>query len=193
MKYSLIAHLTLKWRVMKQSNKQSFAYTFIFSLSFLIIVFLFWFIYFKPEASASFSWVSSLPLVNAVLNSLCSLFLVGGYIAIKKRNIKLHIRLMSLATVVSALFLVSYLIYHHFQGDTKFIASGVIRVVYFIILISHIILSIVQVPMIFITLWNAFTNNFDRHVKWARYTFPVWLYVSVTGVLVYLFLNYLNN
>ena len=178
---------------MMKSNKLSFAYTAIFTLSFVIVLFLFWFIYFKPEAQTVYEWTKLLPAVNATLNTLCSMFLVAGFIAVKKKNIKLHITLMSLATVVSALFLVSYLTYHHFQGDTKFVAQGIVRPIYFGILISHIILSIIQVPMIFITLWNAFTSNFEKHVKWARFTFPVWLYVSVTGVLIFLFLKYLNH
>ncbi len=178
---------------MLKSNKLSFTYTAIFTLSFFVVLFLFWFIYFKPEAQTAYEWTKLLPAVNATLNTLCSMFLVAGFVAVKKKKIKLHITLMSLATVISALFLVSYLTYHHFQGDTKFVAQGIVRPIYFAILISHIILSIIQVPMIFITLWNAFTSNVEKHMKWARFTFPIWLYVSVTGVLIFLFLKYLNN
>lgn len=174
-------------------NKRNFAYTFILSLSFLATMFLVWFIYFKPAASHDFTWVSSLPLVNACLNTLSSLFLITGYIFIKKKMVSLHIKAMSCATVTSALFLVSYLLYHHYHGDTQFIAQGSIRPVYFTILITHIFLSVTMLPLVLITLWNAFTSNFEKHMKWAKITLPIWLYVSVTGVLIYIFLNFWNN
>ncbi len=176
-----------------KSNTQKFAYSFILILSFLILSFLAWFIYIKPAASTELYWVSSLPALNALLNTLSSIFLVAGFIFIKKKNVKAHVLSMSFATATSGLFLVSYLTYHHFQGDTKFIAEGPIRYIYFSILISHILLSIVQVPLIFITLWNAFTKRYEKHKFWARWTFPIWLYVSVTGVIIFLFLKYLNN
>lgn len=174
-------------------NKKSFVYTLIYVLSALITLFLVWFIYFKPEATHQYDWVVNLPVVNAFLNSLASVFLILGYYFVKKGKITWHIRSMSSATVSSALFLVSYLLYHHFHGDTKFIAQGFIRPVYFSILISHIFLSVVMLPMVLITLWNAFTSNFEKHKKWAKYTLPIWLYVSVTGVLIFVFLRYFNK
>jgi putative membrane protein len=96
------------------------------------------------------------------------------------------------AVVCSALFLVSYVIYHSYQGDTKFLGTGWIRPTYFFILISHIILSVVVVPMILSTLFFSATRRFQAHRKIARWTYPIWLYVSITGVTVYLFLRWLN-
>ena len=176
-----------------KSDTQRFAYSFILILSVIILAFLTWFIYFKPEAQTEFAWVSSLPAVNAILNSLSTIFLLSGFYFIKKKNVKAHVISMSSATATSGLFLVSYLLYHHFQGDTKFVATGSIRYVYFSILISHVLLSMMQVPLIFITLWNAFTRRYEKHKFWARWTFPIWLYVSVTGVVIFIFLKFLNN
>lgn len=173
-------------------NKTNFVYSLLFSVAGLIAIFLVWFIYIKPEATVSFWWVSELPLVNSILNSIAAIFLSLGYYFIKKGDVRSHIKCMSGATATSALFLVSYLAYHHFHGDTKFVADGMVKVAYFSILISHIILSIAMLPMILITLWNAFTSNTESHKKWARWTLPIWLYVSVTGVLIFLFLRFLN-
>jgi putative membrane protein len=100
---------------------------------------------------------------------------------------------MLLATFTSALFLVSYIAYHHFHGDSKFLAQGWIRPVYFTILISHILLSVVQVPLILTTLYLAYSKNFVKHKKIAKITFPIWLYVSVTGVLIFIILKWFNE
>jgi len=93
------------------------------------------------------------------------------------------------AVIVAGTFLVSYVVYHHFHGDTPFTGQGIIRPIYFFVLISHIVLSMVAVPLVLTTLFFAGTARFDRHKKIARITFPVWLYVSVTGVAVYFFLK----
>ena len=156
----------------------------------LITAFLIWWIYFKTTGVTTSGWVHVLPAVNASLNSITCLLLVGGYVAIKKSRKGLHISLMLAAVVTSAFFLISYLTYHHYAGDTKFPAYGLIRPVYFSILISHIILSIVQLPCILATLYFAFTNQFDSHKKIAKITFPIWLYVSVTGVIIFFILNH---
>ena len=97
------------------------------------------------------------------------------------------------ATFTSALFLVSYITYHHFHGDTKFVAVGTIRPIYFGILISHILLSAIQVPLILSTLYLALTRKFVKHKKIARITFPIWLYVSVTGVVIFIMLSQFNH
>jgi putative membrane protein len=138
-------------------------------------------------------WSKSLSGINALLNTLTACLLVFGFIQIKKGNKENHIKFMLSATMMSALFLISYVTYHFYQGDTKFIAVGWIRPTYFFILITHILLSIVNLPMILLTLWFAFTSKHEKHKKFARITFPIWLYVSVTGVLVYLFLKFFNN
>jgi len=173
-----------------KSNKK--AYFFIISLSFLIIAFLFWLIYFQTGANHSRAWVSYLPFLNASLNFLTSILLILGFREIRRKNVETHVRFMLTAVLCSALFLLSYITYHYFQGDTKFLGEGLLRVVYFFILISHIILSIIQVPLILGTLYFAGTKQFKKHKKIAKITFPIWLYVSVTGVLIFLFLNFLN-
>lgn len=154
-----------------------------------ILIFLFWLIYFKPPAEASGEWYLYLPFANAILNTLTSVFLVMGYRFIKAHRKEAHIKAMLCAVVTSALFLVSYLLYHHFKGDTKFLGEGLVRPIYFFILITHVVLSMVQVPLILTTLWLAFKKRWSSHRKVARITFPIWLYVSVTGVFVFIFLK----
>src|ERR1700704_1369604 len=124
------------------------------SLSILIALLLIWLIYFKGKVAAP-GWVGSLPAANACFNSLSALCLVFGYINIRRKNRVVHMRFMLSATVFSALFLVSYITYHYFHGDTKFPGHGWIRPLYFFILISHIGLSMVALPFILGTLWYA--------------------------------------
>ncbi len=162
-------------------------------ISLVIFAFLVWWIYGKETAdSTGMAWVSALPYLNSGLNTLTAILLCFGVAAIKKGKKELHRNIMITAGVVSALFLVSYLTYHHFQGDTKFTGTGFIRTIYFTILISHVILSMVQVPLILGTFYLAFTKKWATHKKVAKITFPIWLYVSVTGVLVFIFLKYLQ-
>jgi putative membrane protein len=158
-----------------------------------VIAFLFWLIYFKTGAEVnSTGWVHNLPALNAILNAITAIFLVTGYVLIKRNHRNLHTKAMLVATTSSALFLISYITYHHYQGDTKFLGVGIIRPIYFGILISHILLSIVQVPLILSTLYLAAVKNFTKHRKFARITFPIWLYVSVTGVLIFVILKSFN-
>ncbi|NOT77408.1 MAG: DUF420 domain-containing protein [Bacteriovoracaceae bacterium] len=162
-------------------------------LSALVIGFLFWLIYFKVGAGVeSVGWVSYLPALNATLNTITAILLISGYWLIKNNQKIAHRNVMIAATMTSALFLISYITYHHFKGDTQFLAQGFIRPIYFSILISHILLSIVQVPLILTTLYFAATKNFSKHRKIARITFPIWLYVSVTGVLIFILLTFFN-
>jgi putative membrane protein len=163
-----------------------------FALGAIVIAFLFWWIYFREVNQSTFTWTIHLPLVNAILNTITATLLCLGYLAIKNGNKEKHKKFMLAATATSACFLISYLVYHYFQGDTKFLAKGLIRYLYFFILISHILLSIVQVPLILMTLLFAFTQKFNAHKKIAPWTFWIWLYVSVTGVLVFIFLKYFN-
>lgn len=132
--------------------------------------------------------ISQLPALNAILNSVSAILLVTGYFFIRQKNIKAHRACMISAFAVSTLFLISYLTYHYYHGDTKFQGQGMIRPVYFFILITHIFLAAAIVPMVFVTFSRALKERFDRHRKIARWTLPVWLYVSVTGVIVYLML-----
>ena len=126
---------------------------------------------------------------NAVVNTMVSVLLLGGLWMIKQKNFGLHKRIMLAAIVLSALFLISYICHHLFAGDTKFGGVGVIRTVYFIILITHIFLAAVILPFILYTAYRALTGEFSKHKKIARITWPIWFYVSVTGVIVYLMIS----
>ena len=132
--------------------------------------------------------ISDLPTLNAVLNFTSAVLLAAGFYFIKQRRVEAHKRCMLAALVVSAAFLTSYVIYHYNVGSVPFTGQGWIRPVYFFILITHVILAIVIVPMVLRTAFLGFTARFDKHVPIARKTFPLWMYVSVTGVIVYLML-----
>ncbi len=157
-------------------------------LSVTVAAFLVWLIYFKGKVAAP-EWVLSLPAANAAFNSLAALCLIAGYINIRRGNRLVHMRFMIGATASSALFLVSYITFHYFHGDTLFPGHGWIRPVYFFILITHIGLSMIALPLIFATLWYATRAQFRFHRAVARWTFPIWLYISVTGVIVYFILR----
>jgi putative membrane protein len=161
----------------------------IFILSVIAFLFLVWLLYFKNTVEADYEWITSLPGLNASLNGISTIFLLFGFIEIKKRNFDRHMRFMLAAFATSTLFLVSYVIYHNFIGHTPFPGTGFIRPVYFSILISHIILSAAIVPLILSSFYFAFAGKFQTHRKVSRITFPVWLYVSITGVLIYFILN----
>lgn len=130
-----------------------------------------------------------MPAVNASLNATAGALLVLGYVAIRKRMRTLHKYAMVSAFVCSALFFVGYLAYHSVHGDTKYPGTGAMRGVYFAILISHIVLSVPLVPMSLTTLYFSWRGTFARHRKLAKVTLPIWLYVSVTGVLVFAMLR----
>lgn len=132
--------------------------------------------------------VQDLPTLNASLNTVAGILLLFGYISIKQGKKELHKRLMISALLVSAAFLTSYLIYHYHVPSKKFPDLGWIKTVYLVILIPHIILAAVMVPMILKTFWHAFRGEWEKHKKIAKITFPIWMYVSVTGVIVYLML-----
>lgn len=130
-----------------------------------------------------------LPAVNATLNGAAGILLTVGFVLIKRKRVVAHRAAMLAAFGVSVAFLACYLTYHLQTGArTPFGGTGVIRTVYFTMLISHILLALVIVPLILTTLAFALRGRFDRHRAWARWTFPLWYYVSVTGVLVYFFL-----
>jgi uncharacterized membrane protein YozB (DUF420 family) len=132
--------------------------------------------------------VQDLPTLNASLNTVAGILLLSGYISIKQGKRDLHRNLMILALVVSSAFLSSYLYYHYHVPSKKFPDLGWIKTVYFLILFPHIILAVVMVPMIIKTFWHAYRQDWDKHKKIAKITFPIWMYVSVTGVIVYLML-----
>jgi len=132
--------------------------------------------------------VSDLPLVNAVLNSTSAILLFVGHSFMKRGNISAHRKSMILVFITSTLFLTSYLVYHAYHGSQPFHGKGWVRPVYFTILISHSILAATIVPLAIVTLWRGLKGRYDLHKKIARWTYPLWLYVSVTGVVIYLML-----
>jgi putative membrane protein len=158
-------------------------------VSIIALLFLIWLIYLKDPAPSEVPWVKNLSALNAAFNSLSTLFLLLGFREIKNRNFARHMKFMISAFITSALFLVSYVIYHHFVGDTPFQGQGFIRPVYFFILITHIVLSAFVVPLVLSSFFFAFSGKFKTHRKVSKWTFPIWLYVSVTGVLVFAMLK----
>ena len=132
--------------------------------------------------------ISDLPAVNATLNAIAAICLIAGYVQIRRGRRELHKRCMLAALTASAIFLVCYVIYHVNTGSRPFPGQGVIRVVYFSILITHVILAATILPLALMTAARGLTAQYARHVRIARWTLPLWLYVSVTGVLIYLML-----
>ncbi len=128
------------------------------------------------------------PFINACLNSLATIFLLFGWVFIRQKKINAHKKAMALAVTASALFLSSYLWYHFHYTSPKFEAQGFVRIIYFSILISHVFLSVLVLPFIFRILWLSYKNRFQEHKTLARYVWPIWMYNSITGVLVYLML-----
>jgi putative membrane protein len=129
--------------------------------------------------------LSSLPALNAALNSASAMLLAAGYLFIRSGKIAAHRRCMLAALATTTLFLTSYLIYHYHVGSVPFTGQGWTRRLYFTILISHTSLAVTIVPLVLITLYRALRSRFERHKRIARWTLPLWLYVSVTGVIVY--------
>jgi putative membrane protein len=129
-----------------------------------------------------------MPALNATLNGLSGVWLLIGYTFIRRKNIRMHRRFMLAACTTSLLFLISYLTYHAFAGTTRFQGTGWSRPVYFAILLTHTVLAAAIVPLAIVTVWNGLKMRIDFHRRVARVTFPLWMYVSVTGVLVYFFL-----
>lgn len=129
--------------------------------------------------------LSFLPLIYSFINGLTAVLLVIAVIQIKKGNRKAHENLMKTNMVLSAIFLVMYILYHITSDPTEFGGTGWIRYIYYFILISHIVLSVTVTPLVLFTFWRGWTGDFERHRKIAKITFPVWLYIAVTGVIVY--------
>jgi uncharacterized membrane protein YozB (DUF420 family) len=136
-------------------------------------------------------YVPYLPHLNAILNGTSAVLLFAGYTFIRSRNVAAHRACQVSALIVSLLFLASYLTYHYYHGATRFQGAGLARPIYFTILISHTILAVVIVPLVIVTFYRALRQDFVRHRRIARVTLPLWLYVSVTGVIVYLMLYHI--
>ncbi len=165
------------------------ALTWIVASSAGALSFLIWLIYFSTPPGTVPAWANALPTANACFNSASTICMVLGVLAIKSGQRQRHMRWMVGALTSSGLFLFSYIAYHHFHGDTKFVGVGWIRWIYFFILISHIVLSAIVLPLLLTTVYFAITGRFEKHKPLARIVFPIWLYVSVTGVVVYFFLR----
>ena len=153
------------------------------ALGLLVVV-----IYGHGRANRLSPWVLWLPALNALLNATSAVFLVRAY-RLRRVNVAGHARNMLSALAASSLFLVSYIVYHSLAGDTKFAGQGAIRPIYFSVLVSHVVLSGLVLPLIFSSFFFALSGRIRQHKKVARITFPVWLYVSVTGVLVFALLR----
>ena len=132
--------------------------------------------------------VHDLPAVNASLNALSGILLLTGYVLIRRRRVETHRKVMIAAFVTSSIFLVCYVVYHAQVGSVRFTRQGFVRPVYFTILITHVTLAATVLPLALVTAARALKGDYRRHKKIARWTFPIWLYVSVTGVLVYVLL-----
>lgn len=169
------------------------AYLTIGLLSVAILGFLFWLIYADKGVVRPNAGDSPWPALNATCNALSATCVALGIWAIRRDRKKFHAVCMIAATFFSACFLVGYIIYHAQHGDTRFFGQGWVRPVYFFILISHIVLSLAVVPLILTTLYFAAVRQFSRHRRIARWTYPVWLYVSLTGIAVFFFLKYANG
>ena len=165
----------------------------IIGISAVASLFLCWLVYYHAPSDVTGTHLLFLPALNAVLNALSATALVTGILFIRARRIAEHRAAMATAFVFSTLFLVAYLTNYALHGESHFHGEGAIRWVYFPLLISHIVLSVVALPMILITFFLSLSGRFPAHKKLARYTFPIWLYVSVTGVIVYTMLAFFRG
>lgn len=130
-----------------------------------------------------------LPPIYASVNGLTSMLLIAAFWAVKNKRIQLHEKIMKAAIILSGLFLIMYVLYHMTSDSTSYGGDGPLKTIYFFILISHILLSIVVIPFVLITFVRGITNDIERHKKIARITFPLWLYVTLTGVIVYIMIS----
>jgi len=153
------------------------------------LAFIAWILLVRSAAPPGEVDLRFLPAVNASLNGLATLLLAAGWLAIRRRAVRVHKRLMVAAFAASSLFLVSYLTYHYVHGDTRYQGEGALRLVYFAILISHVLLSMAVVPMALSAFYFAWRRQFARHARLTRVALPIWLYVSVTGVVIYFMLR----
>lgn len=189
--HRMTAPVPLQLARLRQTSPKKATFV-IVAVSAALLVVLVGVIYGHGRASEIPSWVSRLPALNAALNGTSAVFLVLAYRAIRRREIGAHVQRVLVSLAASTLFLVSYVTYHLAHGDTKFAGQGLVRPLYFFILVSHITLSVVTLPLVFLSLFFSLSGRFAKHRAIARYTLPVWLYVSVTGVLVFVFLELYN-
>jgi putative membrane protein len=146
-------------------------------------------LFFMPKVGESSVDVSFLPTLHAILNSLTAIALIIGYYFIKRNNSKAHRAAMLTAFSLSAIFLVSYVTYHFLGERTIYGGEGILKYIYYFILLTHIVLAIVIVPLVLLSVYFGISNQLSRHRRISKWTFPIWLYVAVTGVLVYLLIS----
>jgi putative membrane protein len=161
----------------------------ILAISLAATLFLFWLIYVHPASDAGSTRYAFLPALNAILNGLSATALLIGFTFIRARKIAAHRAAMITAFVFSTLFLVSYIAHHALHGDVRYPHDADYRTFYLCLLASHIVLAIVALPMVLVTFFFSLTKRFPQHKKIARWTFPLWLYVSITGVITYVMLH----
>jgi putative membrane protein len=170
------------------SNTRS-AIAAILAVSAVATVFLFWLIYVHPAADSASVRFAFLPALNALLNGLSAVALLIGYTLIRARRIPAHRAAMITAFAFSTLFLVSYILHHALHGDVRYPAHAALRSIYLPLLASHILLAVVALPLILVTFFFSLTGRIPQHRKVARWTFPLWLYVSITGVITWAMLR----
>jgi len=170
------------------SNSTGPAIAVILAVSLAATIFLFWLIYIHPAAASS-SQYAFLPALNALLNGLSAVSLLIGYTFIKARRIAAHRAAMITAFGFSTFFLISYILHHALHGDVRYPAHADFRSIYLTLLASHIILAIVALPLILVTFFFSLSGRIPQHRKVARWTFPLWLYVSITGVVTWAMLR----
>ena len=170
------------------SNTRS-AIAAILAVSAVATVFLFWLIYVHPAADSASVRFAFLPALNALLNGLSAVALLIGYTLIRARRIPAHRAAMITAFAFSTLFLVSYILHHALHGDVRYPAHAALRSIYLPLLASHILLAVVALPLILVTFFFSLTGRIPQHRKVARWTFPLWLYVSITGVVTWAMLR----
>jgi len=150
-----------------------------------MFAFLMYLLYFRTPAAAVPEWTRTLPDWNATFNGVTLALVVLGVTAIRARRRRLHIALMVGALTATVLFLIGYVTWHHYQGDTPYTGGGILRPIYFFVLITHIVAAAVNLPLVITTATLAATRRFRIHRRWARVTVPIWLYASLTGLVVY--------
>ncbi len=166
----------------------------ILAASAAVFGFLCWLLYVKQAGGDQSPVIRALPAVNATFNGISTVLLSAGFVAILNRRFALHMRLMFAALCSSACFLIGYVVYHNAHGDTRFLNHGpIVRPAYFAILISHVALSAVAVPLILSSFFLSLSGRYGLHRRVSRFTFPIWLYVSVTGVVVFAMLKLYNH
>jgi putative membrane protein len=161
----------------------------ILAVSAAATAFLFWLIYIHPAADAARARFAFLPALNALLNGLSATALVTGYALIRARHIRAHRAAMITAFAFSTLFLVSYILHHALHGDVLYPAHAALRSIYLPLLASHVVLAVVVLPLVLVTFFLSLSGRIPQHRKVARWSFPLWLYVSLTGVVTYAMLR----